>query len=346
MKKVKLLITLFACNMAFLSQAFASDPGEALLTRRFPAASVSKIDIVTSGGSIQVSGTAAQDAIVEVFVTPNNNISKWTPEKIQSVLDEHYDLDIEVENGVLMASAAKKEGSKWSSRTGLSISFRVTTPNTVDGLANTSGGSIELREISGTLKFNTSGGSIRVEKSSGKLVGKTSGGSIQISDSKDYIDLSTSGGSIRAEDCSGTIILRTSGGSINLNDLSGAITAKTSGGSVRANDVTGMLHTSTSGGSMILESISGNLEAHTSGGAMTVNMTAVKDYVRLSNSGSINLVVPAGGYSLSLEGRNIETPELKNFNGTLKTTNITGTLSAGGPKLVIKSSNKVNLLFK
>jgi DUF4097 and DUF4098 domain-containing protein YvlB len=346
MEKIKLLVALFACNMAILSQSFASDHGEAYLTKRFPVASITKIDVVTAGGNIEMNGMATQDAIVEVFVSPNSSLVKLTAEKIQAILDEHYELDIKVENGVLTAYAGRKEGSKWSSRTGLSISFRITAPNTVDGLANTSGGSIELREISGTLKFNTSGGSIRVEKASGSFTGKTSGGSIQISGSKDYIDLSTSGGSIKAEDCSGTITLRTSGGSIKLDDLSGVITAKTSGGSVRANDVTGTLHTSTSGGSMILEDISGNLDARTSGGEITVEMDAVKDYVRLSNSGSVNLVVPAGGYNLNLEGRKIETPELKNFNGSFESKNINGTLSDGGPELKVKSSNRVSLSFK
>jgi hypothetical protein len=342
----KLFAALFLCNMVFLSPSFASGREDAFLTKRFPAASVAKIDIVTAGGSIKVAGSATQDAIVEVFVSPNNNIPKWTDEKIQSVLDEHYELDIKVENGVLTAYAGRKEGSKWSSKTGLSISFRITAPSAVDGLINTSGGSIELSEISGALSFTTSGGSIQVKKVLGNLVGKTSGGSIQVSDSKDHIELSTSGGSIKVEDCSGTITLKTSGGSIKLDDLSGIIKAKTSGGSVRANDVTGTLHASTSGGSMILENISGNLDALTSGGTIKASMDTVSKYVRLSNSGSIDLVVPASGYSLNLKGSKIETPKLNNFSGAVESKNITGTLSGGGPELTVKSSNRVNLSFK
>jgi hypothetical protein len=343
----KLFIALFLCNMAFIFQSFADDRDKAFLTKQFPVASVTKIDVATAGGSIEVNGTAEQDVIIEVFISPNNGTSKWSTEKIQSVLDEYYELDIKAENGLLTAHAERKKGFKWSSKTGLSISFRITTPHTIDGQANTSGGSIKLREISGAFDFHTSGGSIRVEKASGKLVGKTSGGSIQISDSQDNIDLSTSGGSIKAEDCSGTITLRTSGGSIKLDDLSGTITAKTSGGSVRANDVTGTLHTSTSGGSMILESISGNLEARTSGGTIKVDMNSVNEYVRLNtNSGSINLDVPAGGYTLNLKGNNIDVPELKNFNGSSRPKNITGTLLGDGPELTAESSQWVRLSFK
>ena len=342
----KLVVALFLCNMVFLSHACALDRDKAFLTKQFPVASVSKIDIATAGGSIEVNGAAAQDAIVEVFVSPSNGVSKWTDEKIQSVLDKHYELDIKVENGILTAVAQRQKDSKWTLGTGLSISFRITVARTVNGQLHTSGGSIDLREVSGTLNFNTSGGSIQVKKASGNIVGKTSGGSIQISDSEDYIDLSTSGGSIKAEDCSGTITLRTSGGSIKLDDLSGAITAQTSGGNIRANDITGTLHTSTSGGSIILESISGNLEARTSGGSMKVDMTTVNEYVRLHNSGNVTLAVPAGGYSLNLEGRKIDTPEFKNFNGSFKSSNIKGTLSGGGPELTVKSSQQVSLSVK
>ena len=346
MKKMKLLIAVFLCNMAFLPQSFASGHDEAFLTKRFPVASVTGIDVATAGGSIEVNGAAVQDAVVEVFVSPNNGISKWPAEKIQAMLDEYYELDIKAENGLLTAHAKRKKDARWSSKTGLSISFRVTAPRTVDGQARTSGGSIKLYEISGAFNFNTSGGSIQVKKVSGNIVGKTSGGSIQISDSKDYIDLSTSGGSIKAEDCSGTITLHTSGGSIKLDELSGVITAKTSGGSVRANDITGTLHTSTSGGSMILESISGNLEARTSGGTIKVDMNSVNEYVRLSNSGNIDLFVPAGGYVLNLKGNKITAPAFKNFDGAVESKSITGTLLGGGPELTVKSSHRVNLSFK
>jgi DUF4097 and DUF4098 domain-containing protein YvlB len=156
----------------------------------------------------------------------------------------------------------------------------------------------------------------------------------------------TSGGSIKAEDCSGTITLITSGGSIKLDDLSGNIKAATSGGSVRADDITGTLHASTSGGSMILEDISGNLEARTAGGTIQADMAAVNEYVRLHNSGNIDLAVPAGGYRLDLKGRKIETPALNDFSGKFEAKNISGALSGGGPELAVKSSQRVSLSFK
>jgi hypothetical protein len=305
----KLFAVLFLCNMVFLPRAVASDRDEAFLTKRFPVAAVSVLHVTTSGGSVEVQGTATEEAIVEVFISPNNS-AKWPAEKILSVLDEYYELDITAESGTLTAHAKRKDGAKRSSKADLGISFRITAPRAVDGQVRTSGGSIKLSDVSGTLQFTTSGGSIK------------------------------------AEDCSGTVTLITSGGSIKLDGLSGSIAAMTSGGSVRADNITGALQATTSGGSMILEEISGNLEARTSGGTIKVDMAAVGDYVRLHNSGNIDLAVPGGGYALSLQGRKIETPQLDGFSGTFESKNISGTLSGGGPELAVKSSQRVRLTFK
>jgi hypothetical protein len=56
--------------------------------------------------------------------------------------------------------------------------------------------------------------------------------------------------------------------------------------------------------------------------------------------------VPAGGYALDLKGNRIDTPTFKDFSGTFKSRNITGTLSGGGPELTLKSSQRVSLSFK
>jgi hypothetical protein len=79
---------------------------------------------------------------------------------------------------------------------------------------------------------------------------------------------------------------------------------------------------------------------------MKVKMTTVNHYVRLHNSGSIDLEVPAGGYVLDLKGNRIDMPTFKDFSGTFKSRNITGTLSGGGPELTLKSSQRVSLSFK
>ncbi len=312
------------------------------LTRSFPASSVKSIEATTSGGSLTVSGDATSEAIVEVYVSR----SGWSDDKIKQALDQYYTIDIKVENGKLYA-IAKQKSSITSIGSGLSISFKIIAPRQVDSNLQTSGGSIRINDISGSQDFKTSGGSLSVENASGNIVGKTSGGSITVTNSKDNIDLKTSGGSITAKDCSGKIDLKTSGGSLKMNNLSGNIDAATSGGSVTASDIKGTLKPGTSGGSVKLDGISGNVDAHTSGGSMNVEMTSVSEYVKLSNSGSLNLTLPSGkGYNLKVKANKIETSGLKDFRGNMESRNMEGTVGSGGPEIEIKTSQRASLSFK
>jgi len=314
-----------------------------LMTRDFPAASIKAVEAATSGGSLTLTGDAGSQATVEVQVSRNN----WSDEKIQQILDDNYTIDIRVDNGTLYAIAKQKSGfSGWNNQ-GLSISFKISVPEQVNSQLNTSGGSIQISHLSGSQSFKTSGGSLAIDNVSGTIDGKTSGGSITVSNSKDNIDLKTSGGSMEASNCSGTISMETSGGSLNLNNLNGTINATTSGGSISASAISGTFKIGTSGGSVNLDDISGNLEASTSGGDMNVKIKSTGDYVKLSNSGNLNLTLPAGkGYNLDVKGNNVKATGLQSFRGSQDDRSLTGTEGNGGTEISAKSSQRVRLTFE
>ena len=343
MKKVFVLLVsaLFSANLSTAcADEWAKDP---FMTRTFPASSVKTVEAATSGGSITVSGDAVQEATVEVYVSCN----KCSDEKIKQLLEENYTIDVKLKGGKLYV-AAKQKGkiTNWNQQ-GLSISFKISVPKQVNSNLQTSGGSIQISNLSGSQDFKTSGGSLTVENVSGNIVGKTSGGSITVTGSKDDIDLKTSGGSITAKDCSGKIFLKTSGGSIRMSNLNGDIDASTSGGNVTANDIQGALKTGTSGGSVKLDGISGSVDAHTSGGIVTVAIESVSDYVKLSNGGNINLTLPAGnGYNLKIKANKIETSGLRDFRGDMDSGNLEGTTGNGGPNIEVRTSQRAGLSFK
>ena len=315
---------------------------EPYLTRTFPASSIRSVEATTSGGSIKVTGDAGSEAVVELFVSRD----KWSDERIKQALEENYTIDIKVEGGKLYALAKPKSNFSWNLQ-GLNVSFTISVPKQVNNDLHTSGGSIRIADLSGSQDFKTSGGSLTVENVSGNIVGKTSGGSITISRSNDKIDLKTSGGSITASDCSGEINLKTSGGSVRMSHLDGNIDASTSGGSITANDVNGILKTGTSGGSVTLKDIYGSVDARTSGGSMTVEMQSVDDYVKLSNSGSVHLSLPANnGYNLKVKANKIETSGLKDYRGNVESRSMEGTVGNGGAKIDINTSQRASLSFK
>jgi len=355
MKKVFFISVLFCANFLMVR---ASEP---FVTHAFPASSIKAIDVVTSGGYITVNGDAGSEAVVEVYVSRD----KWSFEKIQEVLEENYTLDVKVEGGKLYAVAKSKTMNLNWNRLGLNISFKITVPRQVNSNLRTSGGSIQISNLSGSQDFTTSGGSLTVENVSGNIVGRTSGGGITVTNTNDNIDLKTSGGSITAKDCSGKMNLKTSGGSLHLsnlngnidastsggslhlNNLSGNIKTKTSGGSVTAKNVQGVFHTGTSGGSVNLDDISGSVDARTSGGSINVNMESVSEYVKLSNSGNISLTLPADkGYNLKVKGSKVETSNLRDFRGNMESKSLEGTTSNGGPNIEVKTSQRATLTFK
>ncbi|HTD92497.1 MAG TPA: hypothetical protein VK644_01745 [Chitinophagaceae bacterium] len=340
----KLLLLSLAVGALMTSRA---QDKELLITKSLSSETIRNVKVETSGGAISVTGGAAADARVEVYVRANSN-RKPTKEELQAQLNERYDLEISVANNKLTCIAKPKD-RKMDWKKGLSISFRVYVTKEVATDLATSGGSIDLRNVNGEQDFRTSGGSLTVDQVSGNIKGRTSGGSIHLSNSKDDIDLATSGGSIEAKNCEGKLRLTTSGGSVNLGQLKGNINATTSGGSVRGSDVDGDLSAFTSGGSVDLDNMKCNLEAGTSGGSVHVQITEMRKYCKLTNSGGhIDVSIPANkGVDLDISGGKIQTDKLTNFSGTVKDDQVNGKMNGGGMALTVNAgSGRVSLAIK
>jgi len=307
--------------------------------------SIKDVEVETSGGSIAVSGVTT-NARIEVYITGNNN-KQLTKEEIQQRLDEKYNLNISVANNKVTATARLKEKmTDW--RKALNISFKIFVPRNVSTDLSTSGGSINLTNLSGDLKFSTSGGSLDLDNVAGKVDGRTSGGSINLENSKDDIELTTSGGSIDAKNCDGNLRLSTSGGSLDLKDLKGDIRATTSGGSIHGSDIEGELITHTSGGSIHLSDLSCSLETSTSGGNIDVSIKQLGKYIKISNSaGNVDVTLPNKGIDLDLSASKIKTGQLNNFNGKVDDEEINGKLNGGGvPVRIDAGSGKISLSLR
>jgi hypothetical protein len=344
MKKYGLFFLLAVQNCLVMAQK-----EEPYMTKSLSNESIKNVIVQTSGGSISVTGVAASEARVEVYVYPNNNNrTNLSKEEIQLRLNELYNLDINVSNSKLTAIAKSKEQIRdW--KKALNISFKVFVPKEISSELSTSGGSISLVNLSGNQDFSTSGGSLHLDKLSGKVNGRTSGGSIDLENSKDDIELTTSGGSIDARNCEGKLRLSTSGGSLDLRDLKGDIRATTSGGSVDGKTISGELITHTSGGSIHLTEISASLEASTSAGSITVSIKELGKYIKISNSGgNVDLELPKNkGINLELSGTRIKTDHLESFSGKIEDDEIDGKLHGGGVPVTVKAgSGRISLALK
>lgn len=148
-----------------------------------------------------------------------------------------------------------EDGWGWGGGNRARIEFNVTVPRNFNLDLSTSGGSISVDDLDGTLKADTSGGSLDFGVIQGEVNGHTSGGSIKLAGGGSDVDINTSGGSIRVGPVQGSVNARTSGGSIKIAEVVGAVDASTSGGSVEARMTAQPAqdcNLSTSGGSVVL----------------------------------------------------------------------------------------------
>ena len=345
MKKIALLMM---CGVGFLAVSAQNDHDrQPFLQKTFPAAGIKELETETSGGNISVYGQTAGDARVEMYVQSNNGWgSGMSKEEAQKRLDEQYDVTIGVQGDKLVATAHQKHNfDNW--RHGLSISFRIYTPAAVSSHIRTSGGNIDLKDLSGHEDFRTSGGNLDMDHLTGTILGRTSGGNVEIRNSHDDIDLQTSGGNMNAMYCEGKIQLSTSGGNLELRGVKGTVRASTSGGEVEGDKITGDLDARTSGGNIDLDEVAASLTASTSGGNIRVHFLSTKSVNLTNSSGDISVSLPQGqGMDLRISAERVHSTALNNFKGTFDEHHIDGTLNGGGiPVRVDGNSGEVHLSF-
>tara|TARA_R110001599_G_scaffold24835_3_gene89330 strand:- start:122484 stop:123434 length:951 start_codon:yes stop_codon:yes gene_type:complete len=293
------MVFTFVIMLTAVKLGWAQSSDDAYKIERFAVNDGVKINVETSGGSIDVIGKDTDEVTVEMYVRKRNRYVQANDEDLKG-----WEIEISERNNTVTAHAKRENSRSWNwNRNTPSISFVVYAPIRSTSDVRTSGGSIEMMNLEG--------------KQSGR----------------------TSGGSIRAEAIIGDLNIRTSGGSITLNEIVGTTEARTSGGRIKAENVNGDLDVKTSGGSISLEGISGSVDASTSGGSINAEITKPNDFINLRTSGgSITVTVPEeNGYDLDLDGNRVRA-ELKNFTGEYEKDEIKGTVNGGGVKIRAKTS--------
>src|SRR5688572_19240634 len=244
--------TAHAADKAF-DRSFTVSPGGSLV-------------VEADGASVRVSGGDSNQVTVRMRVSGS--------EKELAAMT----MDATLSNNVVTATMRRKKSDglfnwgSWSSES----SIEVTVPKRFEVSVRTGGGSIELKDTTGTAKLNTSGGDITARNLSGTVGLRTSGGQIVADTIRGDVEANTSGGDVRLLNIDGRINGHTSGGSVRVS-LVGAnrgITASTSGGDVELT---------------LPKGTTANIEASTGGGDIKTDLpvtTTVLKETRLE--GSIN----------------------------------------------------------
>ncbi len=262
------------------------------INKSFTAQSGGKLVLDVDFGSIEIRSKAGNEVTIDV----SRKVSRRTKADEEKFLAEHP-VNISQEDGtVKIISRSKAKASGWFrgfQRT--EAKYTILVPAEFDAQLKTSGGGIDMADLTGKFQAETSGGGLKFARLHGPLDGETSGGSIQVLDCEGGLKVHTSGGGIDLRGGSGTLDSGTSGGSVSVSDFRGATHVETSGGGIKIDNVTGRIVGSTSGGSIsarLSGPVAEDVRLETSGGGVTVNIPATS---------SFNLDAETSGGSVSSE---------------------------------------------
>lgn len=340
MKKLFVLFIVSSLNTSLFTACLNAQRNEPFTTYTFSALAMSPVNVLeatVTNGSITMTGSSNSEAVVEMYVSGNSpaiRSRKWSDEEIKQELERTYNIEVKVDGEKILIVAKQKSNSRNSQ---FGVYLKITAPAQINSNFQTTNGSIQISDLSGSHVLQSTNGSLKVENTSGNISGRTTNGSITVTNSNDGIDLRTTNGSVTARNCNGEIILTTTNGGITAKDIKGELKLNSNGG-------------------MKLEGISGNLEAKISrvrntgsdnGSDMIVTMESVGDYVKLSTDrDNVNLTLPVSkGYDLDVKANNIKTSGLNYFSGSKEKRSLNGKVSNGGTKIEISTSEQANIVF-
>src|SRR5512143_1147974 len=214
-----------------LTLCAAGAMGETTIHRTLKLAPGGKLVLETSLGAVTVHGSSQPDA--RITVTAQRDLN--------DLLTFHF----EEEPGLARITARSRHLITWS--TG-QVRFEIEVPVRTQTDVRTAGGAIQESGLEGAAKLETSGGSIEVRDLTGDLDAHTSGGAIRIANVRGRSRVETSGGGISGSDISGPVHAETSGGPVELERIAGDIQAHSSGGGIRIREAGGSVRAETSGG--------------------------------------------------------------------------------------------------
>ena len=251
-------------TLAFFASFTYADDKKLLLEKSYQMKDWENLYVSASGADIKVDSWDKQEVYVKIF---GNHRAE---EKLK------YEI---YQDGPVVKVIIKRKGSffnwSWGNR---SVYVEAKVPKKFNTNLETSGGDIEVKNITGGFKFDTSGGDISALNLNGKLHAETSGGDIKLDTHYGYMDVSTSGGDIDCKNVSGDLKAETSGGDINVELKDGKINCETSGGGIRIlyTGVNKGIDASTSGGTIrakLPSDFNANVHLETSGGEIENNFT-------------------------------------------------------------------------
>jgi DUF4097 and DUF4098 domain-containing protein YvlB len=288
----------FLMIVAVSLAASAPVAAEQSFDKRFNAPPGGRLVLQTDAGSVAVVGRDAREVVVHADMSDSDHLQIAAEQNASGVS--------------VTGRAAQHSWFDWLFFSSSHVRFTIAVPRDYPVEIKTAGGSLDVRNLTASVRGKTAGGSITVRDVSGPIDAHTSGGNIDAERINGPTQLGTSGGSIDIDDSRGDLEVHTSGGGIDLKSSDGRIKADTSGGSVHAEvRINRGVDLSTSGGSITLllpANAGAAIDANTSGGRveseLRLSSTELAERTHLRgaiNGGGEPVVLRTSGGSIHIE---------------------------------------------
>lgn len=249
---MKTLTTVITVGLLALTPLAASAKIERTIEKSFTVQPGSNLRVSTQGGHIALKAGGGNT----VTITARQTIRAKSDSEADQLL-EKLDLSLTQSGNEIVATARyepRKSGWSFGGWPPVRVDFEITVPAALNADLRTSGGHIEVGDLTGNITARTSGGHVELGRIVGEVNAATSGGRVTLEHATGPAELRTSGGHIRVGQLEHSLKARTSGGHVTAalaGPLRGGCVLSTSGGHVRvtvAPNAGFMLDAATSGG--------------------------------------------------------------------------------------------------
>ncbi|HEV8630577.1 MAG TPA: hypothetical protein VGV61_09700 [Thermoanaerobaculia bacterium] len=305
-------------TLACLAGLLAAAPASADFRReqKLALAPGGELLVDTAGGSVTVTGGAADGATVVITSTRDD-------------IEDKYTFELTSEPGRAKVINRRKGAHswlswfEWGSNGNLHFDVRVPRQTRVD--LKSSGGGIHLTGVAGNARVRSSGGGLHVIDVAGGVDASSSGGGVEIKQVRGNVRVSSSGGGVDVTQVTGDVDAGSSGGSVDIAGVSGNVDASSSGGGVHVDGVGGRVTADSSGGSVSAVLTAGNA----AGGSLSSSGGGVRVAIARGARLSIDAYSSGGPVSCELPVQRLG----KESRNTLR-----GDLNGGGSMLKLRSS--------
>jgi DUF4097 and DUF4098 domain-containing protein YvlB len=292
----------WACRLLVIAAASlaaaTSLAEEQSFDKRFNVQPGGHLTLDTDVGSVVVVGRDTQEVVIHAQMSDSDHLQ---------ITAEQNSSGVSVTGHV-----TQHTWFDWFIFTSVHVRYTIDVPRNYPVELKTSGGSLDVRNLTASVEGKTAGGSITVRDVTGSIDMHTSGGSITAERIKGTTKSRTSGGGIDIDDSNGDLDVHTSGGGIDLKSIDGKVKADTSGGSIHAEvQINRGVFLTTAGGSITLllpENARASIDAQTSGGrtesALPLSSTELAERSHLRgaiNGGGESIFLRTAGGSIHVE---------------------------------------------